>query len=113
MKKLILILSLLSATAHSQPRQGYVYTPPKAKKNFLSLMIGFGPTGLEYGGHKVEEEITLRTYNRIDKGLVIDVRTKYGPIFGAQYTHMFNSTFGGSLGFMSNSSAFTAMTIGW
>ena len=104
MKKLILILALLSVTSYAKTRTGYVYTP-KNNKNFFSLMLGFGPAGIRY-----ETEYLGR--NR-DEGSVISVKNNYSPLFGAQYTRMFNSTFGGSLGFMSNNSAFAATTIGW
>jgi len=110
MKKLILIVALLSSTSYAKTQYRYV---PKASKNFFSLMLGAGPVGMGYAGHRTEEEITLRSYNQVDESLVVNVKTKMGPIYGAQYIRMFNKNFGGNLGFMSNSSAFAGITIGW
>jgi len=101
MKKIILIMALMASTGYAKTQ--YRYTP-KVNKNFFSLLIGFGPTGMGYDMKK--------QYDR-KEGLIVELKSEIGLVFGAQYTRMFNKTYGGTLGFMSNNSAFAATTIGW
>ena len=95
MKKLILFMALVSATGYSKTQFRYV---PKENKNFFSLMLGYGPVGV---------------YSYQDECCSTHVSKEYGPVFGAQYVRMFNKTFGGNLGFMSNNTGFAGITIGW
>jgi len=112
MKNLILIVVLLSSTSYAKTQYRYV---PKTNKNFFSLMLGVGPTGLTYikdsDSYEYRSEFGQKT--TVQKGYSGAVQKKYGPVYGAHYTRMFNKNFGGNLGFMSNSSAFAGITIGW
>ena len=95
MKKILLLLVVMSSVGHAQTQYKYV---PKANKNSFSLMLGYGPTGV---------------YFYQDRNCNTVIKKDYSPVYGAQYTRMFNRTFGGNLGFFSNDTAFAGITIGW
>jgi len=95
MKKIVLFMALMSSLGFSQTQYRYV---PKANKNSFSLMLGYGPTGI---------------YSYQDRCCNTVIEEDFGPVYGAQYVRMFNKTFGGNLGFLSNGTAFAGITIGW